>query len=61
MQDFVNKFMEKNISEDILGSIDKKKITFSRFWPLRRWGWVKGVNPLKKENLGRKYFSDNIE
>ena len=60
MQDFVNKFMEKNISEDILGNIDKKN-HFSRFWPLRGWGWVKGVNLLKKENLGRKYFSDNIE
>ena len=40
MKDFVNKFKKKkNISEDILRKIDKKKfVMFSRFWPLRGGG-----------------------
>ena len=33
--------------------------TLSRFWPLRGWGVL--MNPLTKENLRWKYFSDNVE
>ena len=39
----------------------KTFVIFSRFWPLRGWGWGEGVNPLKKENLEPKFFSGNVE
>ena len=54
LQDFVNKLLKKNISEGILGKIDKKRLAV--------WG-VGGVwvNPLKKENLRKKPSSGNVE
>ena len=62
LQDFINKFLKKNVSEGISEKIDKKFfVTLSRFWPLRGskvWSWV---NLLKKENLRQKSFSDNVE
>ena len=60
LQDFVNKFMEKK-TFDKMENRQKTFATFSRFWPLREWGWGEEVNPLKKETLGRKCFSDNVE
>ena len=49
----MNKFLKINVSVGIIRKIDKKTfVIFSRFWPLRRWGWGEGVNLLKKENLG---------
>ena len=58
----MNKFLKINVSEGIIRKIDKKTfVIFSRFWPLRRWGWGAGVNLLKKENWGRKSFPDNVE
>ena len=55
-------FWKKNISEDILGKIDKKLL--SRLADFGHEGggvWGRGVNPLKKENLGQKVLSDNVE
>ena len=54
-------FWKKNISEDILWKINKKTfITFSRFWPLREWGWGEGVNPLKKEKFGTNVLQQQL-
>ena len=48
------------VAVGILGKIDKKTfVTLSKFWLLR--GWELWVNPLKKENLLQKSFSDNHE
>ena len=52
--------MEKKTFEK-MENRQKTFATFSRFWPLREWGWGEEVNPLKKETLGRKCFSDNVE
>ena len=59
LQDFVNKFWKKNVSECILEKVDKEKfVTLSRFCPLRVSGVWSWMNPLKKENLRRKSFSN---
>ena len=39
-----------------LRSIDKKLVKLSRFLPLRGLGGGGWVDPLKKENLWKKYF-----
>ena len=43
-----------------LGSVDKKLVTFSRFW-LRGWGRGVWVNLLKRKIWDKNLFSDNVE
>ena len=43
-------FWKKNVSEGILGKIDKKLVMFCRFWPLWTWGWVRGWTRQKRKN-----------
>ena len=61
LQDFVNKSLKKIFQRTFYGKLTKKTfVTFSRFWPLRGWGWGKESESFKKD-LGRKSFSDNVE
>ena len=53
--------IKTNISEDILGKIDKKPL--SRLADFSHWGvrvGRRGVNLLKGK-FGTKFFSDNVE
>ena len=54
-------FWKKNVSEGNLGKIDKKIVTFCRFWPLRNWNCGRGGEPVKKGKFGIKIFSNNVE
>ena len=61
LQDFVKKFLKKNISEGTLEEIDKNILShLPLFCSLRGPGMWNWVNPLKKENLRQKSFSDNV-
>ena len=63
LQDFYQQIFEKKkcFRLHLRENWQKHFVTLSRFWPLRGSGVQSWVNPLKKENLGRKSFSDNIE
>ena len=62
LQDFVNKILKKNVSEGILEKIDKNLLSnladFGHLGGQGVWSWV---NQLKKGDLRRKSFSDNVE
>ena len=54
-------FWKKNISEGIFGKINKKILLNLVDFDHEGVGLEGGMNLLKMENLGRKFFSDNVE
>ena len=54
-------FLKKNISSDILGKINKKCFSCLVDFGQYGGGLGEGLNLLKKYDLGRIFFSDNIE
>ena len=53
--------MKENVSEGILGKMDKKTCHVLQILAIKGVGLGEGVNLLKKEKLGWKSFSDNVE
>ena len=53
-------FEKKYFREDLRGNRQKHFVTLTIFCPLRGPGMWNWVNPLKKENLRQKSFSDNV-
>ena len=48
LQDFVNKLLKKNISEGILGKIDKKRLAV---WGVGGFGWIRWKKKIWEKNL----------
>ena len=57
MQDFVNKFLEKKYFRRYLRENRQKFfVTFSRFWPLKGWGWGRGWICWKRKIWDENFF-----
>ena len=57
----INFWKQKYFTRHYKENWPKALVTFSRLWPERGWGWGKGGESVKKENLWWKTFPDSAE